>query len=265
MAARTTGTPLRFVLLVFALSVPFWILGATRSKQLLPGLPVSALQAVCPLVAASVLVYGENGIAGLSALLKRALDYRRITPKAWYLPIVLLMPGLTVVAYALMRALGEPLPEPHFAIAAAPGLFLGFFVLALTEELGWSAYATERMQERWSALRAGILLGLVWAVWHVVPLAQAHRAPGWIAWWCLGTVASRVIIVWLYNNAGRSVVAASLYHAVSNLCWQLFPNSGSHYDPRFTGVLSAVTAGIVTILWGPRTLARFRPIRVAGR
>jgi membrane protease YdiL (CAAX protease family) len=74
---------------------------------------------------------------------------------------VLLMPGLTVVAYALMRALGELLPEPHLAIPAVPGMFLGFFVLALTEALGWSAYATERVQERWSALQAGILLGLV--------------------------------------------------------------------------------------------------------
>lgn len=31
--------------------------------------------------------------------------------------------------------------------------------------------------------------------WHIVPLVQAHRSPAWIAGWCLGTVASRVLIV----------------------------------------------------------------------
>src|SRR3954471_21964806 len=85
------------------------------------------------------------------------------------------------------------------------------------------------MQQRRTALQVGLVLGVAWALWHVIPLVQAHRPAAWIAWWSLGTVASRVIIVWLYNNAGRSVPAAALYHAVTNFCWQLFPNSGSHY------------------------------------
>ena len=46
---------MRFVLLLFALSVPFWIVGALRPIELLPGLPVSALQAACPLLAARLL------------------------------------------------------------------------------------------------------------------------------------------------------------------------------------------------------------------
>ena len=46
---------MRFVLLLFALSVPFWIVGALRPIELLPELPVSALQAACPLLAALLL------------------------------------------------------------------------------------------------------------------------------------------------------------------------------------------------------------------
>ena len=38
----------------------------------------------------------------------------------------------------------------------------------------------------------------------------------------------------------------------------LFPNYGSHYDPVITGVITAILAAVVTFLWGPRTLARFR-------
>ncbi len=56
---------------------------------------------------------------------------------------------------------------------------------------------------------------------------QAHRSVVWIAWWCLGTVALRVVMVWLYNSTGKSVFAAALFHAVSNVCWQLYPIQGS--------------------------------------
>jgi hypothetical protein len=88
---------------------------------------------------------------------------------------------------------------------------------------------------------------------------QTHRSPVWIAWWCLSTVAQRVLIVWLYNNTGRSLFAAVLFPALSNVGVALFPNAGSHYDPAVTGVLTAIAAGTVAFLWGARTLARFRP------
>jgi membrane protease YdiL (CAAX protease family) len=122
--------------------------------------------------------------------------------------------------------------------------------------LGWSGYATDPLQERRGALRAGILLGLVSAVWHAVPLVQAGRSAAWVAWWCLFTVAGRVLIIWVYNNAGKSVLAAALFHATSNISWQLFPNFGSHWDPSIVAPLVVVAA--VTFLWGPKTLARYR-------
>jgi hypothetical protein len=90
-------------------------------------------------------------------------------------------------------------------------------------------------------------------------LIQAHHGPVWIAWKGLETLAARVLIVWLYNNTGRSLFAAVLFHALSNVSVPLFPNAGSHYDPAVTGVLTAVVAGAVAFLWGARTLARFRP------
>ena len=164
-----------------------------------------------------------------------------------------------------MRALQEPLPGPRFALGSVPGMALAFLLLAWTEEVGWSGYATERMQRRWAALRMGLALGVAWAAWHVIPLLQAGRDPAWIAWWSLGTVGSRVIIVWLYNNAGRSVVVAALYHAIGNLCWQLFPNADSHYDPRCTGSLTALTAGAVTVARRRRTLAERRATPASSR
>jgi membrane protease YdiL (CAAX protease family) len=125
------------------------------------------------------------------------------------------------------------------------------------EELGWSGYAIDPLQRRWGALASSLVVGLAWAIWHYVALAQAHRSIEWIAWWSLGTVAERVIIVWLYNNTGRSVFAAALFHMTDNLTWQLFPVNGSYYDPRITSVITAVVAVIVIVVWTPGTLARW--------
>jgi membrane protease YdiL (CAAX protease family) len=247
---------LAYVVLVFALAIPFWLFAAWTGAQLFPGLPVSALMVVCPLIAASLLVFRSSGIAGVQALLRRAADVRRIAP-IWYLPIVLLMPAVAIVSYGVMQVLGMPLPAPHVSLLTAVVLFLAFFVAAVGEETGWSGYATDPMLARWGALQVSILLGIVWAVWHFIPLMQAGRSPGWIAGWCVSTVAFRVLLVWLYSNTG-SVFATILTHAMGNLSMFLFPNDGSHYDPRVAGPLLAVVAAIVTVIWGPRTLARFR-------
>jgi membrane protease YdiL (CAAX protease family) len=133
-----------------------------------------------------------------------------------------------------------------------------FFVAALGEELGWSGYVTDPLEERWDALRAGVILGIAGTAWHLTLFIQAQRPAAWIAWQSLCVVALRILIVWLYNNTGKSVFAAAVCHAMYNLGWQLFPNQGSHYDPRITGLLMAFAAVIVTGAWGPKSLANYR-------
>jgi uncharacterized protein len=244
--------------LVFTLSVPFYLAGVLTTIQLLPGLPVSSLMFVCPVTAALILVYREDQSAGVIGLLKRSFDYKRISAWIWYVPIILLEPGVMALSFGLMRLIGVPLPAPQFTVFAALALFFAFLIAALGEELGWSGYVIDPMQDRWGALHAAVLLGLVWAAWHIVPLLQIHRSPTWIAWWCLETVAKRVLMVWLYNNAGKSVFATALFHAMGNVSWLLFPIYGSTYDPRVSGMITTFAAVLVTVVWGPRTLARYR-------
>lgn len=50
-------------------------------------------------------------------------------------------------------------------------------------------------------------------------------------------VASRVLIVWIYNNTNGSVFLAVLGHDIDNVSWLTFPNFGSHFDPRVTGLI----------------------------
>lgn len=231
--------PLAFFALVFLLSIPLWAIGGATGIEMFPGLPVSALQAFCPAIAATILVYREKGRAGALILMKRAFDYKRIRGKMWYIPIVILMPLVMFSSYWLMRALRMPLPGANIPVIAIPVMLLAFFIAAVGEELGWTGYAIEPIERRWNAPTAGIVLGVVWAVWHIVPYMQAHRAPRWIVWQCLFTVALRVLLVWIYVSAGRSVFAVALTHAMANVSMFLFPNLGSHYDPLVTCLVIA--------------------------
>lgn len=252
-------SPLTFFLLVLALAIPFLVVGAVTGIELLPGLPVAALMAVSPAAAALILAHREDGAAGAKALLMRAFDYRRITERIWYAPILLMMPAVMALSFGVMRWSGTPVPVPQIALVPALILCVAFFTSATAEELGWSGYVIDPMQNRWGALRASIFVGLGWAVFHYVALLQAHRSPAWIAWWSLWTVALRVIIVWLYNNAGRSVFAAALFHATINVTWQLFPIRGSFFDPRVTGVVTALVAAAVIVLELPCDSHRVSP------
>jgi membrane protease YdiL (CAAX protease family) len=253
-------SPLKFFVLVFALSLPFWLLGAIAhhfSLGLPFNLPVSALQFVCPLIAACILVSREEQPGGVKRLLKRAFDVKRIKHKIWYVPIILLMPLIMVLLYEVMLLLGRPLPEPHISFLLIPILFVVFFLPAACEEVGWTGYVTDPMQERWIALTTGLILGAVWAIWHVIPELQANT-PVWVAAQFFSTIGLRILIVWLYNNTGKSVFAAILFHDMVNVSEFSFPNNGSHYDPVITGALIAITVVIVTYLWGSKTLARYR-------
>jgi len=142
-----------------------------------------------------------------------------------------------------------------------PIFFVVFFIPAVCEEVGWTGYATDPMQERWSALTTSLILGSVWAIWHVIPELQANT-PAWVAGQFFSTIGLRILIVWPYNNTGKSVLAAILFHDMVNASEFSFPNYGSYYDPVITRALTAITAMIVTFLWGSKTLARYRYVRV---
>ena len=245
------GSPLRFFVLVFALSAPIWLLEPRDW-------PITASVGT-PLVAALILVYKEDGRAGTRRLLRRVFDQKRIKAKIWYVPVIFLLPAIYLLTYGVTRLTGQPLPhKPYVPLLMVPLLLGLFFILAVGEEVGWTGYATDPMQERWSALTTSIILGSVGAIWHFVPLIQMGRAPTWIAWWTLGAVALRTLTVWLYNNTGRSLFAVIVFHATFNVGFAVFPNHGSHWDPAVAGAITAIVAVIIVFLWGPKTLARYR-------
>lgn len=74
-----------------------------------------------------------------------------------------------VLSHFAMRLLGRPLPEPRISWVTVPVLLAAYFVAAAGEEGGWSGYAVDPMQRPWNAVTAGVVLGLLWGLLHVVP------------------------------------------------------------------------------------------------
>jgi uncharacterized protein len=135
-----------FFSLVFALSAPLWWTRGATELQLMPGLSVSALMGFCPMVAALILLYWEGGIAGARALVMRSFDFKRIKSKRWLVPLLFLLPVVSIVVYGLMRWVSLPLPTAQFHLLAALLMLIAFFVEAMGEALGWTGYALEPMQ-----------------------------------------------------------------------------------------------------------------------
>jgi hypothetical protein len=106
-------SPLKFFFLVFALSLPFWLISPVVGYQLVPGVPATAFIVVfCPAAAAIILVYRDSRTAGVRTLLERSFDFNRIKAKVWYVPMLLLIPLVTISSYGWMRWMGVPLPVP---------------------------------------------------------------------------------------------------------------------------------------------------------
>lgn len=257
-------SPYLFFVLVYALSIPLWVLNVIYPIKLpVDNLPVTDIVATfTPMIAASILVYREERLSGVKNLLKRAFDYKRITKKVWYLPILFLTPFIYVLTYVIMRLLGLPVPAVWNPPLFTPLLFIALFFAAAGEELGYTGYVTDPMQARYTALTASLIIGFIHAVWHVPSAISIGYTLGLYIWGVIVLgVTFRILTVWIYNNTGKSVFAAILFHAVTNTGRSIFPGSRSTfelYDGAIGYGLIAITTVIVVYLWGSKTLARFR-------
>jgi membrane protease YdiL (CAAX protease family) len=261
-SATSKKSPLKFFLLVFALAIPIWLLSAFVGVIGSLKVPVTDLVlAFTPLTAAAILVYREEGLGGVRTLLKRVFDYKRIEHKSWYLPLICLVPAIYLLTSAVMR-LGGHSARVEIHRLTLPLLLVLFFLLAVGEEAGWMGYAFDPMQDRWGALGASIILAIPWWVGHLPSIIQIGGTPADIAWWFPGAIALRILVGWLYNNTGKSLFAAILFHALLNLGRSAsYPTLGSRYDPAYQAVgysIEVIMALIVVLFWDSKTLTRAR-------
>lgn len=180
--------------------------------------------------------------------------------------ILLPIPVLTVLAILLdilaggsgaqfegiVRFLSQPLK-------ILPFVALMIFFGPLPEELGWRGYALDRLQVKWSALASSLILGIAWALWHL-PLFfiegtyQNSLGLGTLPFWLfmMAMIPESILMTWIYNNNRRSTLSAVLFHSMINITGELIEATKR---AEFLQVsLLIVTAIIVIIVWGPKTL-----------
>lgn len=181
-----------------------------------------------------------------------------------WLAIGLLSPLLLfVVAQIAGLIVDQPVPAwsdlgrvnflPHLGLWAW-GLWL--LTSGFGEELGWRGFALPHLQQTHSAFTSSLLLSIAWAGWHLPAFfyVPSYTAIGLtiIPGFFIGILAGSVVLTWLYNSSGGSVLAVVLWHASFNFV------TGS---PSATGLAAAVTSTLVivwavVVLWrcGPATL-----------
>ena len=252
-----------FVLLLFGLSIPLWVIGAKYDVQLFPGFKLFQLPLAMPAVAALILIFKESGKGGVVTLLKRTYDFRNIKPRIWYLPILLIYPSIALLDYWILRLSGSSLPAPQFSLVALLG-YSTVFLMTFGEELGLTGYAIDPLQQRYSAFTSGILIGLIQAGYHIPGfIISGYYSFDWVFWHVLYTIVGRILFVWVYNNSGKSLFSMALFHWTFGLYTILWPATNLQkappvYDPRISAVIVISYVAIVTLLWGSKTLAQYR-------
>ena len=142
MKSKAPDHPWLFFALIYGLSVPFWILSTQMKKSGLPdNLPVTDIGAVLtPTIAAVILRSREAGASGVRELFRRIFDYSRIEKKRWLVIAIIVFPLLYLITYLAMRVLDYPVATGWNPPPGLVGVFFLFFVAAIAEELGYSAY-----------------------------------------------------------------------------------------------------------------------------
>lgn len=220
-----------------------------------------------PVVGAAVVVWAGGG--ALRGWVMQAFRWR-VSP-VWWAVALLLPAGIIVGATGVFVLLGGDLVVTGLeTLVAYP--FLLLYVLVIgggQEELGWRGFAQPHLQERYGAFTAALGVGLVWAGWHAPLFLLPGATQGGFdaALYVGGILAESVILAWLYNNTGGSVLLAGLFHAGNNVAMNWYPVNNVLFVDGIrdewvasTGqlaafvVLALVVVGIVAV-YGTRRLS----------
>jgi membrane protease YdiL (CAAX protease family) len=225
------------------------------------------LYAAAPTISALIVTAAVSGGAGVRRLLQRHQPWcapvRPADVVPWY--VVIVAGHLALVAgYLWMMHVRGPASAADQAwrvlggsVPAAAGVsLLGLFVDegGTLEELGWRGFALPRLVDRLGSPLAGaIVLGLLWAAWHLpelLPYAVAHPTGAWtltLAGFFLMCAADTVVMTFFYYRTGGSVLPAIMIHASWNFRSKAL---ASPFEPRLWLVLGA--ALLTLLLAGPR-------------
>jgi membrane protease YdiL (CAAX protease family) len=149
----------------------------------------------------------------------------------WWLVAFGVPIAIVVVTVGILLGIGGPVDPDQLSVS--PVLIAVIFVFGLTvsgglnEEPGWRGFAQPYLNDRYSALTASLIIGVVWALWHlpyfVIPITpHSSFTLANLVGWFVGILLLSVILAWAYNNTG-SVLIVMVLHAMVNTADILLP------------------------------------------
>ncbi len=219
-----------------------------------------------------VLTLHYQGRAGLRDLVRRSFDPGLI-PARWWLPLLLLYPLLMALSLSLGLSMGveptalTPLEGARLPLGELVPLIVVLVVAGpLSEELGWSGFALDRLQRRWSALVSSLILSVFGILWHLPLFFMEGTSQGEMGFgsalfvaWVVRHTTSKVFRTWAYNNTDRSVLATVVVHFMGNFTFTMVAGLGGAVPLGVEGVnvlLQLGAAAAVLSWWGPARLVR---------
>lgn len=197
-----------------------------------PILWIPNIFAAAPAIAAFIVMIVGFGRRGLVYLLNGIRPWRNGVTAAEGVRVwgfmILVMVGFKLLTFAVLKVLGI---EASFigGLDLFSLAFLSFFLQTLffdqgglLEEYGWRGFAAPYLQSVMaSPLRAAVLLGALWAFWHLPREMAPPYAPlgvfvAWQALFLILSIALTIIINYFYNLVGGSVLIGIAVHGLSN-------------------------------------------------
>ena len=242
---------LAFVVLTFALAWSLWFAsGVTRPEG--PNTPLFLLGVFSPGIVALALTALREGRTAVVALLRRLVDWD--VPARWYLfaasfMLVIKLTAALVhrVAFGVWPAFGQDPLLLMMAATVASTLMGG----QAGEELGWRGYALPRLAARVGLGPASVLLGMIWAFWHL-PLFFAPVGDTFgqsFPLYFLQVIALSVTIAWLYSNTRGSLLPVMLLHAAVNNTKDIVPSVDTGATNPWALSDSSIAWVTVTLMW----------------
>jgi len=206
-----------------------------------------------PAIAAIIVSGVVEGPSGVRQLLQRIVPGR--TGLKWIAVAV----GLPILISAIVVVLNAMLLGKPTAIVPneAPILTLILGLLVVGEEIGWRGFALPRLQTHFNSLTASLILGCLWAAWHLpnsfIPGLDYYLTAFPVFLVCV--VSMTVLFTWLSNHTRGSVSIAWLFHAAINVSGG-FLFIGDNERQVWLGTLVFAAAALIVVLVNWSNLAR---------
>jgi membrane protease YdiL (CAAX protease family) len=248
-------------------------------------LPLTLVQTLATLLGlalpAFLVTAATGGKEGVRDLLSRLLRWR--VGIRWYLIaifglfVVVLLAAVPFLGAAPLEALGRK--WGLLLTVFLPGVVLPFLHTNLWEELGWTGYLQSTLQERRGPLLASVIVAPFFALFHLpslfvsgwimdeaYSLTQFPSALVQVGFLMVFAVFVRVLIMWLYNGSGRSILIVGLFHAALNVITgqKMMPELVLGIDANLLAAAVVAVLGVLVVVFTKGHIG-YEPERAAPR